>query len=462
LCGNLVTIQFYENGFQFRGNSAQGRVSTFSHSIQGYYTGNMKIYATLCFTVLFFHALAAQKRGPAAVGEIFAAHPSTVFQQHRLHFAQIRPVLTTLCRQYRAQTQREAAAQHYLVIVTLDGFRWQEIFAGADSLLLSDPVYTPDTAIYKDCYWAATPAQRRERLFPFLWTTIAGQGQLYGNRLVGNYVNVANKMWFSYPGYNEMFTGQPDDARIFTNIKLANPNENVLECLNRKQGFGNKVVAFSSWDAFPAILNEKRACMPVFSGNENRTKKTQQATLGYYQQRKAERGKPWPQKECFDALTQAAATEHLRNHHPRIAYIALGDTDEAAHAGHYDRYLDAARETDQWLGELWDFLQNDPTYRNRTTLLLTTDHGRGYETPRQWRRHRAGICGADQIWLAAIGPNTPPLGEIKQPMQLHQQQIASTIAQLVGSTFPARQAEVKAIETIFRKPAEARLITAKH
>ncbi|MCY7328357.1 MAG: alkaline phosphatase family protein, partial [Saprospiraceae bacterium] len=103
----------------------------------------------------------------------------------------------------------------------------------------------------------------------------------------------------------------------------------------------------------------------------------------------------------------------LRNHHPRIAYIALGDTDEAAHAGHYDRYLDAARETDQWLGELWDFLQNDPTYRNRTTLLITTDHGRGYETPRQWRRHRAGICGADQIWLAAIGPNTPPIGRNK-------------------------------------------------
>ncbi|MEO6040250.1 MAG: phosphoglyceromutase, partial [Saprospiraceae bacterium] len=200
----------------------------------------------------------------------------------------------------------------------------------------------------------------------------------------------------------------------------------------------------------------------VNSAGENRTESTLRATRETYQLLKTVRPATWPEEECFDAFTRSAASAELRGHHPRVAYIGLGDTDEAAHAGHYDRYLDAAHETDHWLAELWHFLQTDPTYRGRTTLLITTDHGRGCQEPRQWREHNRHVPGADQVWLAALGPDTPPLGEVQQSLQLYQQQVAQTIAQLVGCNFRPDHEVAPAIISVFKKSGDRRVASFRN
>ena len=161
-----------------------------------------------------------------------------------------------------AQQQTE-----HVVIVTLDGFRWQELFKGADSVILNNSRYTENSKGMKERYWAASIDERRKKLLPFFWNTIAAQGQLYGNRSFGNYVNNANPYWFSYPGYNEIFTGFPDTA-VNSNNKKWNKNENVLEFINKQKGFEGKVAAFTSWDVFPYILNEERSKLYVNSATE--------------------------------------------------------------------------------------------------------------------------------------------------------------------------------------------------
>ena len=138
-----------------------------------------------------------------------------------------------------------------IILITLDGMRWQEVFGGAESRLISDKKFVNDTTALKKLYWAETPGERREKLMPFFWQVIAKQGQLYGNRNLGNKVNTTNKMWFSYPGYNEILSGSADDERITSNDKIDNPNKNVLEFLNQQKGWKGKVVAFTSWDNFP-------------------------------------------------------------------------------------------------------------------------------------------------------------------------------------------------------------------
>ena len=95
-------------------------------------------------------------------------------------------------------------------IITLDGFRWQELFAGADHSLINDEKYTPNSDMINTLYWAATPEERRKKLMPFFWNIIAASGQVYGNRSFDNKVNVANPYAKSYPGYNEIFTGEAD------------------------------------------------------------------------------------------------------------------------------------------------------------------------------------------------------------------------------------------------------------
>ena len=55
-----------------------------------------------------------------------------------------------------------------IVIVTLDGFRWQELYRGADSALINSK-YTDTKADVKKKFWAETPEQRRKLLMPFFW-----------------------------------------------------------------------------------------------------------------------------------------------------------------------------------------------------------------------------------------------------------------------------------------------------
>src|SRR6188768_2700981 len=86
-----------------------------------------------------------------------------------------------------------------VILVTLDGMRWQEIFNGADSSFMKQQEHLKDGKLWEK-YWRDDLQARREALFPFLWKTVAAQGQLYGNRQAGSLVNVTNNQWFSYPG----------------------------------------------------------------------------------------------------------------------------------------------------------------------------------------------------------------------------------------------------------------------
>src|SRR5579863_4764630 len=116
-------------------------------------------------------------------------------------------------------------------IITTDGFRWQEVFSGADSAIINNTEYVQDTALIKDLYWDENAEERRKKLMPFFWSVIAKKGQLYGNRKENSEVNVKNIFKISYPGYNEILTGYADPLFI-PNLRINNRNRNVLEFFN--------------------------------------------------------------------------------------------------------------------------------------------------------------------------------------------------------------------------------------
>lgn len=323
-----------------------------------------------------------------------------------------------------------------LFIITIDGFRWQELFTGADESLLADTTCTPDPAMMKMMYWDEKPEERRKKLLPFFWNIIGSQGCLYGNRNYNNKVNTANLFRFSYPGYNEIFTGNTD-IMVSSNKKRKNSNVNVLEYLHGREGFKDKVVAFTSWDVFPYILNKERNGLLINSGYEciDKTDCEAQRMISQVQTEAVyHKG-----QTRYDQLTFLTAKEYVQQHKPRVVYIGLGETDEYAHSGRYDLYLDQANKIDRMLAELWLWVQTTPGYRNNTTFLITTDHGRG-SRDRKWTSHGAFIKGSSQTWLALIGPGIQAVGEMKENQQFYQEQIANTIAALVGETFDRRSA----------------------
>lgn len=318
-----------------------------------------------------------------------------------------------------------------IFIISIDGFRWQELFTGADSALIHDERHTPGSDLLRALYWDLSPETRRKRLMPFFWNVLAARGQVYGNRHLANKMNVANAYAISYPGYNEMLTGNTDPL-ISSNRKFDNPNINVLEYLDSKKEFSGRVAAFSSWDVFPFILNKKRNRLPVNSGYEkfNDEHSTVLQRLNRVQQEFVQH------KTAIrnDQLTFVAAKEYLKQHKPKVLYIALGETDEYAHEGRYDLYLQQANATDRMMAELWHWVQTTDGYKDNTTFIITTDHGRGRKKSK-WNSHGAWIGGSSEVWLAVAGPGIEAMGEMKGEQQLYLQQVASTIACLLGETF---------------------------
>ncbi len=333
-----------------------------------------------------------------------------------------------------------------VVIVTLDGMRWQEVFGGVDETLMNDSVFNPNRKGIREKFWAPAADERRRKLFPFLWSTIAAQGQLYGNRWQGNKLDNANPYWFSYPGYSEIFTGYADTA-INSNDKILNPNENVLEFINKRKGYTGKVAAFTTWDVFPFILNSKRSGIYVNADVDTLRFSTPGLQLVNDMQLLTTR----PIGVRPDIFTYMAGREYLKAYKPKLLYIAFDETDDFAHAGLYDQYLASAHAEDAMIGDLWKTLESMPQYKDKTTLIITCDHGRGDAVKATWKDHGDKIADAHELWLAVIGPDTPAAGEIKAAGQLHQQQIAATIAKLLGFDFTANHPVAAPIISIYKK-----------
>ncbi len=318
-----------------------------------------------------------------------------------------------------------------VILVTFDGFRWQEVFTGADSSLMRQQKALKDPDIKKK-YWREDPAERRKALLPFLWTTVAVQGQIHGNRTLGSKVNVTNKQWFSYPGYQEILGGYADDVNITSNDKIYNPNVTVLEFIHGKLGFKGKVAAYTSWDVFPFIINDRRSGVFVSSGEVP----AKGESLTEREKMLNELMPATPNLLSgvrLDAFTFYYGLEYMKKMKPRVLYFSFDETDDFAHGGEYAGYLNSAHKTDQFLAALWDYIQSDTFYRDKTTLIITTDHGRGPGRD-DWKSHGAEINGADQIWIAMIGPGIAPSGESTSG-QRYQNQVAATVAASVGLVY---------------------------
>ena len=327
-----------------------------------------------------------------------------------------------------------------VVLIISDGLRWQELFTGADPLLLNDEKFswTP-VAELKQKYWHEDPRERRKLLFPFIWGTVAKQGQLLGNQLQSSRAEVTNRYWFSYPGYNEMSSGRAD-PRIDTNEFGPNPNVTVFEWLNSRPAFKGKVEVFGAWSVFHDIFNGTRSHLPIRAGATlvDRGDRSPQGRLLEELYRTTTRIEG---DDPLDSFVHVALRTHLRSHRPRVLFVGYGDTDSWGHMGRYDALLDTAHSFDEFVGDLWRQMQALPEYRGKTTFILTCDHGRGSGAV-DWKDHGVGQPGSANIWMAVIGPDTLPLGERHDTPTVTQSQIAATVAAFVGEDFRAARPEV--------------------
>lgn len=329
-----------------------------------------------------------------------------------------------------------------VIIVTLDGYRWKELFEGADSRILLNPKYNDDPSAAV-AYNGGTVEERRSKLMPFFWNVIAREGQLYGNRSFKNKVNCSNNHLLSYPGYSEMFVGYAAKG-VSGNDKKYNPNPTVFEYLVDHGNFDNQIAAFGTWDVFDYILREKTSNIYVNCGKDHAHGKisSKEKVLN----ESTPHNGPRPDQHTFDY-----AMEYLKREKPRVLFLGFDETDQHGHGGRYDDYLRAAQHADEMIGQLWEWIQSDPQYKDQTTLFITTDHGRG-SGKNWWKDHRLVAPGSRHIWFAVMGPDTPPFGEMRFKTKYYQKQVAKTIAAFLGVRYEPGKPVGEIVQTMVATP----------
>jgi hypothetical protein len=321
-----------------------------------------------------------------------------------------------------------------VVLIVSDGLRWQEVFTGADANLLDEKhggIWAdPDRLRHE--FWNDDPTERRKLLLPFLWGVVAKQGQIFGNQNKGSIARVTNGLAFSYPGYNEMLTGRPD-PRIDSNEFGPNPNTTVFEWMNQFPEFRGQVAVYATWEVFKNIFNQPRSQLVMQAGWDlpEKGSLTPRQELLNDLYRTTTR---LDDEDVWDSFLQVPLLDYVKTGHPRLLFVGYGETDNWAHSGRYDLVLESAHHFDQFAQQLWETMQAMPEYRDQTTFIITTDHGRGSGLE-EWKEHGVEEKGSENIWIAVLGPDSDALGERENAATVTQSQIAATVAALLGKDF---------------------------
>jgi len=320
-----------------------------------------------------------------------------------------------------------------VILVTLDGVRVEEVFAGLDEVAAANDeqkIYS-EIATARERYGAGNAGQKRAALMPNFWLQLAPQGLILGNPAHDNHVIVQNQAGWSRPGYTELMTGGPrvevedyDDQRFAHKTVLEVAQEQLKLDFGQVIQIGSSNTytrsAASTDDALLMIGSKDSIPMPWGSARMDELAELRREVMGLWEE------------GTNDVLTFHMSLAYLQQNQPRVMWLALLNSDDWAHEDRYDRYVEYLHSADSMIGELWDTLQSMDAYRDKTTLIITTDHGRGRQAS-DWKEHdTATIPGTNDIWMAVIGPDTPDTGEVTTPGTTYQGQAASTMLHYLG------------------------------
>lgn len=341
-----------------------------------------------------------------------------------------------------------STAADNVVLITLDGLRWQELFSGIDSELAGDSAYVTQETRLWDEYWDDDATIRARKLMPFMHDVVFSQGSYAGDRTRNSCARVSNDWYFSYPGYSEILTDIVNPS-INSNSKIPNPEFTFLELLDSVKEFSGSAAAFVSWDVFPFIFNVQRSGLHVNAFTREADPQSDfELTLSRLQE---DMSPPWPTVRN-DAFTHHYAMSYFKREKPRVLFISYGETDDYAHDGKYDEYIFAANRTDRFIKEIWQLVQSTEGYRDNTDLFITVDHGRGDVPKETWVHHasktsvsgymsalskyKEGIVGSEAVWMAAIGPDVTGNGLIETPETcITSNRIAATLLDYLGQDY---------------------------
>ncbi len=269
-----------------------------------------------------------------------------------------------------------------IVLVAIDGVRWQDVFDGVEGSRAEAQGFRAEEVLSAD------------ELLPNLHA-LAAQGVALGADGTG--IAASGPNFVSLPGYLEMLSGKASGC--MNNGCAAISRRTVVGELAARPG---DVAVISSWDVIG------RAVGPADSAivSTGRTHGWNIDELGFDAVgrdlvREGRSAGPAPGSGDFrrDTVTATIALHYLMKKRPSFVFLSLGETDELAHKNDYRGYLEALVVADRVVGEVASVLAAYEAEGRRTTLLVTTDHGRGAD----FAGHGAYAPESAEVWLIAAG-----------------------------------------------------------
>ena len=110
-----------------------------------------------------------------------------------------------------------------------------------------------------------------------------------------------------------------------------------------------------------------------------------------------------------DSLTVVQGLSILNTHHPKLSLFNLREPDYSGHGGIWSEYINGLQKSDEYVKQILEFIKNDPIYAGKTTVFITSDHGRHLDGVQEGVSGHGDDCeGCQRIGLLAIGPDFEP------------------------------------------------------
>ena len=306
-----------------------------------------------------------------------------------------------------------------LVLFAVDGVRWRDVFEGVEE---------------KRALEQGLPRKRivgAAALTPNLHRLMA-RGAVLG--APGEPVGIAasGPNFVSLPGYMEMLTGRSPSGCLDNNCKRVTSPTIADEFAALPGVRPIDVGVIASWPGIGRAASREPSQITLSVGRTSGATRDRLRFDKHESQLLAEgeRDGHGPGYGDFrrDTATAAIALYYLRKIRPRFLFIGLGETDEYAHHNNYGGYLDALHFADHVVGQVADELAALRREGRRTTLFVTTDHGRS----RHFVNHGAFAPESARTWLVAAGWGIEPCGETAPGHERHTANVAATLRWLGG------------------------------
>jgi len=280
-----------------------------------------------------------------------------------------------------------------VVLLTMDGVRLQELLSGSSTALSNQPPVP---------------------VLPNLMKKLAPQGVFLGDASQGSRVRIGNPMGISMSGYQTLFAGR---FKLCVRNECSAVAEDTL-LTGIAEAFGPSILFLSAYRELCAGVTAAPSSAVAVCGLD--------ALRDYASESGVEAA------DSVDDNVINLGLQALRQNPPRLVYLGLDESDSVGHSGDYPAYLDVLARYDVFLAALWAEVEKLNAQGHPTSLIVTTDHGRGHD--RNWTQHRWNIRGSNAIWIFGGGHGIQPKGVVSNSKTRALYDIRPTIEHLLGTT----------------------------